>query len=194
MKYFDLLKIDKLIFGIEDISYSLGISIDAAKVSAVRYVKKGILLRVKKNMYLLKEKWKILDINEKFTLANFIQTPSYISLMTALDYYEITTQIQQNFFESIVQKRTKQVIVENAIFSYTRINKNLYFGFIKKDDFFIAEPEKAFLDTIYLTSIGRYNFDRDSLDINKLNRNVVLNLLIRYPRTVKNFVNKYEYI
>lgn len=194
MKYFDLLKIDKLLFGAEDISRQLNISQESAKVYAVRYVKKNILLRIKRNLYIIKEKWKNLGLKQKLVIANFIQTPSYISLMTALDYHQITTQMQQNFFESIALKRTKQVLVDNAVFNFTRINKNLYFGFIKENDFFIAQPEKAILDIIYLASLGRYSFDADSIDISKLNRKKVDDFLNKYPKAVKNLMSKYEYI
>ena len=194
MKYFDLFKTEKLLFGVEDLSRLFGISLDAAKVSAVRYVKKGILLRIKRNMYILNEKWKILEVEQKLMIANFIQTPSYISLMTALDYFGITTQIQQNFFESIVLKRTKQVLVEDTVFNFTRISNELYFGFIKEKDFFIADPEKAFLDVIYLTSIGRYSFDLASIDFSKLNSEKIIKSLSKYPQSVKKLLSTYEYI
>ena len=127
-------------------------------------------------------------------MANFLQTPSYISLMTALDYYEITTQIQQNYFESIVLKRTKQVIADDTVFNFTRINKKLYFGFYRVKGFFIAEPEKAFLDAVYLTSIGRYNFDIDSIDFNKLDNDKLNTNLKNYPTAVKKLLDSYGYL
>ncbi len=42
------------------------------------------------------------------------------------------------------------VNIKGSIFNYSRIRPNLYFGFVKKDGFFIAGPEKAFLDALYL--------------------------------------------
>jgi len=194
MKYFDLLAINKLFFSYNDIAQKLGITPQSARVSAARYVKQGLLLRLKRDMYMLKDTWKDLDIKQKFKIANYIQTPSYISLLTALEYYEITTQMQQNFVESIALKRTKEIIIEETVFNFKRIDKKLYFGFLKLKDVFIAEPEKAFLDGIYLTSIGRYRLDMASIDFNKLEREKVLTLLKQFPQPVIKLLNAYEYL
>ena len=164
MKILELNKIRKFYFGYEEISKVLGISLQSSKVSANRYIKQGLLIRIKRNIYVLKERWNRIEGDEQFILANLIQVPSYISLMTALDYYEITTQIQRGFIESIVVKRTKEIEIENSVFNYTKISPNLYFGFRKEKDFFIATPEKAFLDALYLMSHGRYSLDIDSID------------------------------
>jgi predicted transcriptional regulator of viral defense system len=153
-----------------------------------------VLVKIKRNIYILKEKWKVLEREEKFTLANLIQVPSYISLMTALDYYEITTQIQRNFIESVAVKRTKETKVENTIFTYSKINTNLYFGFKKEKDFFVATAEKAFLDALYLRSLGRYNFDIDSLDFSKLKRNEIRKIEKKFPVKTQKLLDKNEYI
>lgn len=46
MKFFELNKSEKLYFGHEEIARILGISLQSAKVTANRYVKKGILIRI----------------------------------------------------------------------------------------------------------------------------------------------------
>ena len=109
MKIQELNRIRKLYFGHEEISRVLGISLQSSRVSANRYVKHGLLIRIKRNMYVLAEKWRTLEREEKFILANLLQVPSYISLMTALDYYEISTQMQRDFIESVALKRTKEI-------------------------------------------------------------------------------------
>jgi predicted transcriptional regulator of viral defense system len=109
-------------------------------VTASRYAKKGLLLRIRKNMYVLRESWIAAEKEEKFLLANLAQTPSYISLATALDFYEVTTQIQRNFFESVALKRTKRIDVNGNIFRYTRIRNRLYHGFKKEKGGFYRYP------------------------------------------------------
>jgi predicted transcriptional regulator of viral defense system len=193
MKILKLNKIKKLYFGYEEISRALGITLQSARVSANRYVNQGVLVKIKRNIYILKEQWKVLEREEKFTLANLVQVPSYISLMTALDYYEITTQIQRDFIESVAVKRTKETRVENTIFTFTKIQNNLYFGFNKKKDFFIATPEKAFLDSLYLRSLGRYNFDINSIDFSKLKRNEIRKLGKKFPGKTQKLLAKNEY-
>lgn len=193
MKILELNGINKLYFGHEEISRALGITLQSAKVSANRYVKQGFLVRIKRNFYILKEKWKILQREEKFILANLVQVPSYISLMTALDYYEITTQLQRDFIESVAVKRTKETEVENTVFNYTKISTNLYFGFKKEKDFFIATPEKAFLDALYLMSLGRYNLDIASIDFNMLNKNEIRRIAKKFPLKTRKILVKNGY-
>jgi predicted transcriptional regulator of viral defense system len=185
MKIQELNRIRKLYFGHEEISRVLGISLQSSRVSANRYVKHGLLIRIKRNMYVLTEKWRTLEREEKFILANLLQVPSYISLMTALDYYEISTQMQRDFIESVALKRTKEIEAENSIFTYTKINTNLYKGFKKEQGFFIAVPEKAFLDAFYLMSLGRYSFDIASIDFNKLNRDETFRLIKMFPAKIQ---------
>ena len=97
MKLIEIQKIDKLYFGCEEIARALGISEASYRVTASRYAKKGLLLRIRKNMYVLRERWIAAEKEEKFLLANLVQTPSYISLATALYFYEVTTQMQRIF-------------------------------------------------------------------------------------------------
>jgi predicted transcriptional regulator of viral defense system len=194
MKYAKLKGIKKLCFGYEEISRALGITGESARVSANRYVTGGILLRVKRNKYVLKDKWDALTREEKFIIANLAQVPSYISLMSALDYYEVTTQIQRDFMESIAIKRTKEIKIMNALLNFTKINKRLYFGFVKEKGFFIATPEKAFLDAVYLMSIKRYNLDFSSIDRSKLNMAKITVIAGKFPKKTREALKRYGYI
>lgn len=102
-----------------------------------------------------------------------------------MDYYQITTQLQQDFFESIAVKRTKEIEIEKNVFNYSKIKAELYFGFSKEKDFFIAASEKAFLDAIYLMSLGRYNFDLSSIDFSKFNIDKLLKMVAEFPPKTK---------
>jgi predicted transcriptional regulator of viral defense system len=133
MKLSELSKIQKLYFGYEQIAKIFGISAGSAKVTASRYVRQGLLVRVRKNMYVLREVWNAADRETKFTLANLAQPPSYISLVTALDFYGITTQMQRDFFESVAVKRTKEIHVNASVFRYSKVTGILYFGFQKEN-------------------------------------------------------------
>jgi len=192
MKALDLRKIDKPYFGYEDIARVLNISPNSAKVAASRYVKAGILIRIKRNLYVLFENWAIMSLEQKFTIANLIQVPSYISLMTALSYYEITTQLQQDYIESVGIRRTKDTTIEKTVFRYTKIKSELYFGFKRMRGFFIAEPEKAFVDALYLQSLGRRSIDTSSLDLDKLDWPRILEISKSFPKRTRRQVKRYE--
>ena len=194
MNVVKLKKIKKLYFGYEDISRTLGISPASAKVTASRYTKQGILLRMKRNMYILRDAWNIAGRGEKLLLANMGQVPSYISLMTALDYFEITTQVQRNFFESVALKRSKEIHMNGSVFRYVKIAGNLYNEFKKERDLFIATPEKALLDAFYLMSYGRYSLDLSSLDETKLERKEIERLSRQFPLKTKKMLKKNGYL
>ena len=193
----DLIKlrnIKKSYFGYEELARTLGISTASARVTASRYVKMGALMRIKRNLYVRSESWDTATKEDKFIIANLGETPSYISLMTALDYYGITTQMQRDFFESVAVQRTKTISVRGTVFRYSKISSDLYFGFEKKDGFFIATPEKALLDAVYLISYGRYALDLPSIDPEKINRLEMEKLSRSYPGRTQKLLMTYGYI
>ena len=170
MKAAELNKSDKLYLTVDDIARTLSITRESAKVTATRYFNKGYLIRLKKDFYTTPDKFNNLKEPGLFKLANIIQTPSYISLLTALGYYNISTQQQRNLIESIALKKSKSISIQNLHFTYSLIKKEMYEGFELRDDFFIAFPEKALADVIYLFSLGRYSCDLDAIDFKKLNK------------------------
>ena len=194
MKLQELNNIKKIYFGYEEIARVFGISLDSAKVTASRYVRQGLLLRVKRNLYVRREVWNAATIEEKFSLANLAQVPSYISLTTALEYYEITTQMLRNFYESVAIKRTKEINLNGSVFRYTKLTSDLYFGFIKEKGVFIATPEKALLDAFYLMSYGRYSLDISALNAAKLDRDEIKRLSQAFPSRTRKMLKKYGYL
>lgn len=194
MKTVQLSSITRLYFGYGDVARALDISPESARVTVSRYVARGLLVRVKRDMYVLRERWNAAGREEKFQLANMGQVPSYISLMTALDYYEITTQMPREFIESVAVKRTKEIQLPRSVFRYTRIFNSLYFGFSKHNGFFIATPEKAFLDSMYLMSLGRYHLDVASLDGSKIKRGEIKRMLSTFPLKTKILLEKHGYL
>ena len=194
MKLRELASIKKLYFGYEEIANVFGISASSAKVTASRYVKQGLLMRIKKNLYVRRDVWNATTIEERFLLANLGQVPSYISLTTALEYYEVTTQLQRSFFESVAVKRTKEISLNGSVFRYTKVTSGLYFGFKKEKGFFIASPEKALLDALYLMSYGRYSIDISALDAPKLDRDEVKRLSMRFPFRTQNILRRHGYL
>ena len=189
MKYIKLRQLNKrLYFKTDDLADALGIEKDSSKVACNRYVKKGIIIRLKKDFYILREKWEHLEKGEFFKLANFLQVPSYISFMTALSFYEITTQVQRRFFESACLKRSRTFEIDDVVFNFYKIKREYYFDFSKTNEIFIASKEKAFIDCIYLYSFGKYKIDLNSLDIDKLDRAKIKEILNVYPQKTRKAV------
>jgi predicted transcriptional regulator of viral defense system len=186
MRASELNNINKLIISIEDISKVLSINKESARVTANRYVKNGSLIRIKRDFYITGGNYEKLDEKELFQIANAIQVPSYISLTSALTYYNISTQQLRGIIESITIKKTNSIKVKEISFNFILINKNLYTGFKLENDIFIASPEKALADIVYLSSLGRYNCDFDAVDFNKLNKNKITEYIrVTNQRTIK---------
>jgi len=188
MSYYQLLKIQKPFFSLDDVAYTLGIQPGSAAVLCSRYVKKGLLVRLKRGLYARTEQLRNYGQQDLFRLANFLQVPSYISLTTALSYHGLTTQVQRGFFESISLKRTRKFEVGQLTFLYSKISLDLYKGFERVEDVFIALPEKALLDSLYLASLGRYSLDTSALDLTKVNGEVLENLSSLFPSRVRTFM------
>ena len=123
------------------------------KVQLGRFVKKGLIIRIKRGLYCFDPK-KI----DELELASWLYQPSYISLETALNYYGLIPDIPQTV-TSVCLTTTKRVHNQFGSFSYAKIKPSLFSGFVKvksadSDSFFnLAEKEKALLDYFYLRKI-----------------------------------------
>lgn len=91
------------------------------------------------------------DISYLFFLANILRVPSYISSWTALQYYNLATEII-HATTSVTTKVTRTYQTKAGNFSYQSIKDELFtnFSLVKgKFDFFIASPSKALFDLLY---------------------------------------------
>ncbi|HOG09703.1 MAG TPA: type IV toxin-antitoxin system AbiEi family antitoxin domain-containing protein [Smithella sp.] len=180
----------KTCFTLEDVAQSLGMQTASARVLCSRYVRQGVLIRLKKGFYTTAWKWENLNRQDFFKIANILQVPSYISLMSALAYYEVTTQAQNNYQENICLKRSIVYNVREAVFNYVKVQARYYGDFVKTDGIFIATKEKAFVDAAYLYSFGKYKFDVDSLDMKKLDIKKLRSIIKIYPQKTKETVKR----
>lgn len=179
-------RLKKLYFTADDLARLLSVSKKSAQVTASRYVNSNKLVRLKRDIYILPQMLESISEEELFEIANLLQTPSYVSLTSALSYYNISTQQVQNFVESIALKRTQKFEVNGYEFLYTIFKDELFFGFERKENFFIANPEKAFVDSIYLTAMKRYNCDFEAIDFPRFNKDKVEKYLAKTNTAAKN--------
>lgn len=181
---------NKLFFTSEDVAGLFNVTRASAQVFCSRQVKNGAFIRLKKDFYCLDERWPYLERKDFFTISNHLQVPSYISFTTALVYHGVTTQGPQGWYEGAAMKRSIQFTAGGAIFSFLKLKKNFYFGFTKIGSFFIAQKEKAFLDACHLTVYGHYALDWAALDLERLDRTRIENLLAPFPERTRNRVKE----
>lgn len=183
---------NRLLFTVEDLSHEFDLKIDSARVAVSRKAKSGELIRIRRNLYVLRDRWKRLQQEELFQIANVIQTPSYISFGSALSYFGITTQWIASGVESANPVRTRTFPVQGTLFRYLFCRPNFYFGYIKEKGFFIAEPEKALLDTLYFLSLGRYAIDRSALNLTPIQWKKLERWSKRYPFRFRQYLKEWR--
>lgn len=162
------------LFTISDFKKLFAIEKDNTAYKAIeRMAKKGIFQKLTKKRYFF-----ALSSAADFELANFLYSPSYISLETALSFHSIITQFPYQI-TSITPKKTKTINALNKDFAYFHIKQDLFFGCEKQEKFLIAQPEKALLDYLYFCSKGLRSFEQDDFDFKKIDK-----------KTFKTFIKK----
>jgi hypothetical protein len=72
------------------------------------------------------------------------------------------------------------------------LKREYFFGYVKKDNFLIALPEKALLDELYFISKGLIRISLDELNLSLINRNKLGRMAEYYNcLPLKNLVKKY---
>ena len=136
-----------------------------------------ILLKLERGKYTLADK--PLD---DFELANFLYGPSYVSLETALNLGGILSQFPYEV-TSVTPKKSREKKVGGKVFVYLHIKPSLFWGYQKKGNFLIAEPEKALLDSAYFASKGLRGLALEELNWELLDKEKLLRYGRRFPQT-----------
>ncbi|MFP4473849.1 MAG: hypothetical protein ACLFPX_08330 [Candidatus Omnitrophota bacterium] len=143
------------------------------KVQFSRWVNSGKLIQLRRGVYALPE----IYTNKPhcaFYAANLIKRPSYISLEKAMEFYGLIPEAV-NVYTSVTSKRAGHFHNEVGDFYYRHIHADLFWGYrsimIEGQHVFMARPEKALLDFIYLNHI---DVSREFLDELRLQNTDVL--------------------
>ncbi|MEW6086737.1 MAG: hypothetical protein AB1498_00280 [bacterium] len=130
-----------------------------------RWQDKELIIKLKRGMYLLNENDRKINPSRSF-IANQLFWPSYVSLEYALGFYGLIPEKAVDV-TSVTTKKT--YCLENGFgrFVYQHIKPSGFRGFrsVKEEggiSFFIAEPEKAVVDFLYL---NLRKFARSSGDV-----------------------------
>ena len=122
------------------------------KAKVAYYVKRGALIRLTRGIF---AKNKNYDPKE---LANSIYTPSYISFETVLREAGVIFQHYDTIF--VAGPWSKTVSIDKQTITFRKLKDDVLFcalGVENKETHWIASPERAFLDTLYL--FPTYYFD-----------------------------------
>ena len=146
----------------------------SAKVSAVRMVGHGLMMRPAKGIYALNERY------SPYELANRLVSPSYVSFQASLFHAGINFQARREI--GSVATRDRQKKVGGVVYTYVAMKKELFFnmeGVVTREGVSMASPERAILDSFY------FGYLPDIDNAGKLNKTTLAKLSAWYPQTVQ---------
>ena len=132
-----------------------GESLPALRLQLSRWVKAGKLIQPARGLYTLAEPYRKV-CPHPFVLANAMKKGSYVSLQSALAHYAMIPEHVPTV-TSVTTQRPQRIETPLGAFAFRRITKNWFGGYRQVDlgnrqQAFVATPEKALLDLVYLTA------------------------------------------
>lgn len=182
-----ILRADRTVFTFKEILLASGETRPNLLIRRLSYyVKKGELHSIRRGLYAKDKNY------NKRELATKIYTPSYVSFETVLRDAGMIFQYYDTIF--VASYITREIVADNQPFAYKRLKDHILTnpaGIDVKDNYSIASPERAFLDTLYRTK--DYYFD----NLRSLNWDKVFELLAIYKnnrmeKKVKQVLKKFN--
>jgi predicted transcriptional regulator of viral defense system len=134
-----------------------GRRLSVIRASLGRWVAEGKLLRLHRGVYLLAEPYRKTR-PEPLAIAAALKSPSYVSLQSALAWHGIIPEFVPAV-TSVTTSRPQAIDTPLGRFEYRHVDMRLFGGYTRIEVSggqyaFIAGPEKALLDLVYLTAGG----------------------------------------
>jgi len=142
---------------------------DFSRRQLYTWKKNGYLEPIAGGYYVLAEK--VIDESFLFMAANLIYEPSYVSLESALVYYQVIPETVLGV-TSVSSRSTKAFISDWGRFQYRSVKSDLLFGYevveiSQHKKYKMAKLEKAVLDYLYLNPEINHVNDFEGLRWNK---------------------------
>jgi len=171
----------------DDLAKKYGLGEPVIRNALRRYESQGLIERIASKIY-------INHFNQQFSprdLTNVLRRRSYISLESALVDRGITSQNPSSLL-CVTPDYPQAFESKSVTIVYRRISADLYWGYEEKstryNKYFIAEPEKALLDWIYLNRREGLPTALDELHLEFLSLPKLREYALRFPGTVNHVV------
>jgi len=134
-----------------------GEDLPSVNLQLSRWVRNKRLIKIHKGLYTLAEPYRRIK-PEPFYIANNLKLASYVSLQSALAWYGLIPEFVPEI-TSVTTGRPQTIETPIGRFDFKHINKSLFWGYQHVEltagqAAFIARPEKALIDLVYLTPEG----------------------------------------
>jgi len=157
-------------------------NLNALKKKIHRYIKARKIYSIRRGLYAKDKNY------DKFELATKIFTPSYVSFETVLVKAGFIFQFYGQIF--IASYLSREIVVDGQTYIFKKIKDSVLTsnaGIENKGNYFIASPERAFLDVVYLNK--DYHFD----NLSDLNWDKVFEILPIYcNKRMEKKIEKYK--
>ena len=151
-------------------------------MNLVRWQEKGYILKLRNRWYAFNDRGS--SENMGWLAANLIYSPSYISLHTALSWYNLIPEMIPTT-TSVTTLKTNKFSTPLGSFDYHSIKPELFgFGYVLEDmgssvrdtgrKIMVATPQKAILDFFYINNY--YETEKDIEDL-RLNETEMVNII-----------------
>ena len=121
-----------------------------------RWTKSGRVYQLRRGLYAIAPPYQKVKPHP-FVIANHLQRASYVSLQTALAFYGLIPETIQSAV-SITTGRPEQLLTPLGSFEFRHVKRELLRGYrmtdLRGQQAFVALPEKALLDLVYLQPDG----------------------------------------
>ena len=130
---------------------------DSIRCQLSRWVKAGKLIQLRRSLYMLASPYRKKEAHP-FFLANRMKVASYVSLQSALAHYGLIPEYVP-VVTSVTTGRPEVMTMPAGTFSFKHVKKSFFYGYTSlgltdDESAFVAVPEKALLDLVYLTPGG----------------------------------------
>lgn len=128
--------------------------------------------QLRRGLYILAEPYRQIDPHP-FLIANNLISPSYVSMQSALAYYDLIPESVPQVVSITSKFRSKVIETFSGSYRFHHLKHPYFSGFhlvqmTQDQSAYIARPEKALLDLIYLTKRGQTRAFLESLRLQNL--------------------------
>jgi len=122
-----------------------------------RWTKAGRIFQIRRGLYILAPPYRKIEPHP-FLIANRLRNRSYISLQSALSYYSMIPE-HVPVVMSVTTARPERLDTPVGSYAFRHVKQSCFFSYMQVEvsqgqHAFVATPEKALLDLIYLTPHG----------------------------------------
>lgn len=141
------------LFSPQDLRHLLSASEVSIRFILTRAHKRGDIDKLRRGLYALSD-----NAPSELEIANALVRPSYVSFHYAMAYYRLIPEAVYRVASSTT-RNTRRFQVAGTEYSYHHLKSHAFAGYrperIGDRTVLMAEPEKAFLDSLYLATLRR---------------------------------------